>query len=124
MGSFLPARRAPFGAAQPAPTVAIPRPRTRDLSLAPFFGNSVACRLAEAHEIKHGTLVLGDWRAAQRIEFALNGNTNQNGHAGREDSPPDQAVGKAQGLLKVWVVNMHLDHDNTDNRHQQVGPVS
>ena len=37
--------------------------------MAPFFGNSVACRIAEAHEIKHSTLVLGDWRAAQRIEF-------------------------------------------------------
>lgn len=39
--------------------------------MAPFFGNSVACRIAEAHEIKHSTLVLGDWRAAQRIEFYI-----------------------------------------------------
>ena len=39
--------------------------------MAPFFGNSVACRIAEAHEIKHSTLVLGDWRAAQRIEFLI-----------------------------------------------------
>ncbi|PSC67693.1 endonuclease exonuclease phosphatase family [Micractinium conductrix] len=43
----------------------------RDLAMAPFFGNSVACRIAEAHEIKHSTLVLGDWRAAQRIEFLI-----------------------------------------------------
>ncbi|EFN51824.1 expressed protein [Chlorella variabilis] len=42
-----------------------------DLAMAPFFGNSVACRIAEAHEIKHSTLVLGDWRAAQRIEFCI-----------------------------------------------------
>lgn len=39
--------------------------------MAPFFGNSVACRIAEAQEIKHSTLVLGDWRAAQRIEFYI-----------------------------------------------------
>ena len=39
--------------------------------MAPFFGNSVACRIAEAHEVKHSTLVLGDWRAAQRIQFYI-----------------------------------------------------
>lgn len=53
----------------------------RDLAMAPFFGNSVACRIAEAHEIKHSTLVLGDWRAAQRIEFYI----------GREPPPPATA---------------------------------
>lgn len=42
--------------------------------MAPFFGNSVACRIAEAHEINHSTLVLGDWRAAQRIEFYIGRN--------------------------------------------------
>ncbi|KAI7843384.1 hypothetical protein COHA_002982 [Chlorella ohadii] len=46
----------------------------RDLAMAPFFGNSVACRIAEAHEINHSTLVLGDWRAAQRIEFYIGRN--------------------------------------------------
>ena len=43
----------------------------RDVTLLPFFGNSLACRLAEAHEIMHSSLVLGDWRAAQRIEFQM-----------------------------------------------------
>ncbi|GAB4819897.1 hypothetical protein N2152v2_006943 [Parachlorella kessleri] len=55
----------------------------RDLTMAPFFGNSVACRLAAAHEINHSTLVLGDWRAAQRIEFSLG---NANGGNGAETS--------------------------------------
>ena len=41
------------------------------VAVAPFFGNSVACRIAEAHAVKHSTLVLGDWRAAQRIEFLI-----------------------------------------------------
>ena len=49
--------------------------------MAPFFGNSVACRIAEAHEIKHSTLVLGDWRAAQRIEFFI-GRNGQPAEAG------------------------------------------
>ncbi|KAL4433763.1 hypothetical protein ABPG75_000204 [Micractinium tetrahymenae] len=56
----------------------------RDLAVAPFFGNSVACRIAEAHEIKHSTLVLGDWRAAQRIEFYI----------GREPPPAVAAAGE------------------------------
>lgn len=43
----------------------------RDLTMAPFYGNSLACRIAEAHEINHSTLVLGDWRAAQRVGFVL-----------------------------------------------------
>ena len=39
----------------------------RDLTIAPFFGNSVACRLVDAHEIAHSTLVLGDWRAIRVV---------------------------------------------------------
>lgn len=58
----------------------------RDLAMAPFFGNSVACRIAEAHEIRHSTLVLGDWRAAQRIEFYI----------GRE--PPAAAEGAGRDV--------------------------
>lgn len=54
--------------------------------MAPFFGNSVACRIAEAHEIRHSTLVLGDWRAAQRIEFYI----------GRE--PPAAAEGAGRDV--------------------------
>eukprot|EP00887_Chlorella_sp_A99_P003752 scaffold7.g3752.t1 len=70
----------------------------RDLTLLPFFGNSLACRLAEAHEIKHSTLVLGDWRAAQRMEFE---------------------IGEGPGRLLLYVVNAHLDHDHQDNRQRQ-----
>lgn len=68
-----------MSALQPHPkhrtlTLGLPRPhKSRDLTMAPFFGNSVACRLARAHEVNHSTLVLGDWRAAQRIEFSLGG---------------------------------------------------
>lgn len=60
--------------------------------MAPFFGNSVACRIAEAHEIKHSTLVLGDWRAAQRIEFYIgrNGEGNGNGNGGSYDNGQQQ----------------------------------
>lgn len=50
--------------------------------MAPFFGNSVACRLPRAHEINHSTLVLGDWRAAQRIEFSLNSGEGAHSAAG------------------------------------------
>ncbi|PRW20733.1 endonuclease exonuclease phosphatase family [Chlorella sorokiniana] len=60
----------------------------RDLAMAPFFGNSVACRIAEAHEINHSTLVLGDWRAAQRIEFYIGRNgegVEWQGGSGEED---------------------------------------
>jgi hypothetical protein len=56
--------------------------------MAPFFGNSVACRIAEAHEINHSTLVLGDWRAAQRIEFYIGRNgegVEWQGGSGEED---------------------------------------
>lgn len=60
-----------------------------DLAMAPFFGNSVACRIAEAHEINHSTLVLGDWRAAQRIEFYIGRNGEgvewKPGGSGEED---------------------------------------
>lgn len=31
----------------------------------------------EAHEIKHSTLVLGSWRAAQRIEFEIGQGPNR-----------------------------------------------
>lgn len=91
----------------------------RDLTLAPFFGNSVACRLSEAHEIKHGTLVLGDWRAAQRIEFSLGGEAE----AGSSGSGQQQEKGSGGEPMKVWVCNTHLDHDHTDNRHRQAVAV-
>ncbi len=63
----------------------------RDLAMAPFFGNSVACRIAEAHEIKHSTLVLGDWRAAQRIEFYI----------GREPPPAAADAGVVQAAVAL-----------------------
>ena len=69
--------RSAYAAAQNASphTSAPSQPALRsDLAMAPFFGNSVACRIAEAHEINHSTLVLGDWRAAQRIEFYIGRN--------------------------------------------------
>jgi hypothetical protein len=103
--------------------------------MAPFFGNSVACRLGAAHEINHSTLVLGDWRAAQRIEFALGGNSNgvvgssggglrkgaAAGVAGAGAGAVAAAMGGgAEAPLKFWVVNTHLDHYHTDNRQRQV----
>lgn len=73
----------------------------RDLSLAPFFGNSVACRLADAHEITHSSLLLGDWRAAHRIEFEI------------------KSEGGADEGLRIWIINTHLDHSHPDTRAQQ-----
>ena len=61
--------------------------------MAPFFGNSVACRIAEAHEIKHSTLVLGDWRAAQRIEFYI----GRNGEEGGEQIEVPPGLGARRG---------------------------
>ena len=63
--------------------------------MAPFFGNSVACRIAEAHEIKHSTLVLGDWRAAQRIEFYIG--RDGGSEAGEEEG---EAVAAGAGQAK------------------------
>jgi hypothetical protein len=62
--------------------------------MAPFFGNSVACRIAEAHEIKHSTLVLGDWRAAQRIEFYIGRD------GGSEAGEEGEAVAAGEGQAK------------------------
>lgn len=93
----------------------------RDFAIAPFFGNSVACRLVDAHEIKHSTLVLGDWRAVQRIEFEL-GDNNQsyNHHAVHGTDSKDGSTAK----FKVWVVNTHLDHEHPDNRQRQAMEVA
>lgn len=107
----------------------------RDLAMAPFFGNSVACRIAEAHEIKHSTLVLGDWRAAQRIEFCIGqceedvegAARQQDGTSGGAASTVggdatggQRSVVSGPGGFKVWVVNTHLDHEHTDKRQRQV----
>lgn len=106
----------------------------RDLAMAPFFGNSVACRIAEAHEIKHSTLVLGDWRAAQRIEFCIGqceedvegAARQQDGTSGGAASTVggdatggQRSVVSGPGGFKVWVVNTHLDHEHTDKRQRQ-----
>ena len=103
----------------------------RDLSLAPFFGNSVACRLADAHEIKHSTLLLGNWRAAQRIEFYIG---NKKSRSDAEYFVDESAAGlstkegEGGGLennsgIKVWIVNTHLDHEHPDIRQQQAVKV-
>ena len=65
----------------------------RDLAMAPFFGNSVACRIAEAHEIQHSTLVLGDWRAAQRIQFYIGRDSGSEGEGEEEEG---EAAGAGQ----------------------------
>ncbi|KAG7674184.1 hypothetical protein NADE_009233 [Nannochloris sp. 'desiccata'] len=93
----------------------------RDLSIAPFYGNSIATRLVDFHEINHSTLVLGDWRAAQRIEFAL----IEDEIDGTEDGPrvvpqtPDVATLGAKPRFKIWIVNTHLDHQHPENRERQ-----
>lgn len=93
----------------------------RDLSIAPFFGNSIATRLVDLHEINHSTLVLGDWRAAQRIEFEL----IEDEIDGAEDGPRavpqthDAATLGAKPRFKIWIVNTHLDHEHPDNRERQ-----
>lgn len=74
----------------------------RDVAMAPFFGNSVACRIAEAHEIKHSTLVLGDWRAAQRVEFYI-GPEEENGQQHEQEGqwrrqPPGGHVRRSNRL--------------------------
>ena len=65
--------------------------------MAPFFGNSVACRIAEAHEIGHSTLVLGDWRAAQRIEFWIGRDGEEAFEDGRAGGGGAAAGGGAAG---------------------------
>lgn len=91
----------------------------RDMAIAPFFGNSVACRLVDAHEIGHSTLVLGDWRAAQRIEFELRGEED-GGREGPHSVPPSPPGARAAPpSFKIWVVNTHLDHEHPDNRQRQ-----
>jgi hypothetical protein len=93
----------------------------RDLAIAPFFGNSIATRLVDLHEINHSTLVLGDWRAAQRIEFEL----REDEVDGSEDGPravpqtADAATLGASPRFKIWIVNTHLDHEHPDNRERQ-----
>ena len=98
----------------------------------------MACRLSDVHEIKHSTLVLGDWRAAQRIEFLL-GNGDGVGAAAtaepsppravRPKSPPPGALASLDHLapepkFKVWVVNTHLDHEHADTRQSQAAAVA
>lgn len=91
----------------------------RDLTIAPFFGNSVACRLVDVHEINHSTLILGKWRAVQRIEFAI-GDHNINSAAGKH------AINKENGnqSYKIWIVNTHLDHEHEDIRQEQALAVA
>lgn len=96
----------------------------RDLAMAPFFGNSVACRLADAHEIKHSTLVLGDWRAAQRIEFEIGGEQEQDEDGQPRAVAPQAANGEPAPRYKVWVVNVHLDHAHPDVRQRQGAAVA
>lgn len=91
----------------------------RDLTIAPFFGNSVACRLVDAHEIAHSTLVLGDWRAAQRIEFELKSEEEGEDEEGRHAVPPSPTGAGAGPRFKIWIVNTHLDHEHPDNRERQ-----
>lgn len=88
--SCLPAHPAACLPARPLPC--------RDMAMAPFFGNSVACRIAEAHEIKHSTLVLGDWRAAQRIEFFIGRNgepAEEEGEKEAGEAPAAKGHGQA-----------------------------
>lgn len=86
----------------------------RDVFSIPFFGNSTATRLVCAQEA-HEVLVLGDFRAAQRVLLRLpcNDAAAQAPHAADDD---DDANASA---LHVWVVNMHLDHDHPDRRAAQ-----
>lgn len=80
----------------------------RDVFSIPFFGNSTATRLVcvqEAHEV----LVLGDFRAAQRVLLRLP--AEDHGAAAPDDDRPP--------ALHVWVANMHLDHDHPDRRAAQ-----
>lgn len=79
----------------------------------------MACRLADAHEIKHSTLVLGDWRAAQRIEFELGDGDGIEDYA----KQPHAVNSTADSRFKVWVVNMHLDHEHPDTRQKQAMQV-
>ncbi len=82
------------------------KPLYRDVFLIPFFGNSLATRLVCVEEA-HQVLVLGDFRAAQRVLLRLPLATSK--HHNPEDAP----------ALHVWVVNMHLDHDHPDRRATQ-----
>lgn len=85
-------------------------PTCRDIFLIPFFGNSLATRLVCAEEA-HQVLVLGDFRAAQRVllRLPLASSASKTTTSRADDEP----------ALHVWVVNMHLDHDHPDRRAAQ-----
>jgi endonuclease/exonuclease/phosphatase family metal-dependent hydrolase len=98
----------------------------RDLAIAPFFGNSIATRLVDLHEINHSTLVLGDWRAAQRIEFELREDEDVDGsEVGPKavEQTTDAATPSDRPRFKIWIVNTHLDHEHADNRERQASRV-
>jgi len=101
----------------------------RDVAIAPFFGNSIATRLPAAGgavaaaggaAVASETLLLGSFRAAQRVCLAVGG-------SGGVDRAGDGSDGGGRGggvdgeeePLLVWLVNTHLDHSSPEVREAQ-----
>jgi len=114
----------------------------RDLAIAPFFGNSVACRLAHAQDIGHSTLLLGDWRSAQRIEFEIPIVSLQDGDSEGDMEESEKKIGRHNNnnnnssssssnsssedndeKVRIWVINTHLDHAHPDTRATQASAL-
>lgn len=108
----------------------------RDLSIAPFFGNSVACRLANAQDIRHNTLLLGDWRSAQRIEFEIpivslqdnvdserEGEKKSGRHTTTTSTSKKNNSEDNDEKVRIWVINTHLDHAHPDTRATQASAL-
>lgn len=92
----------------------------RDVLMVPYFGNSLATRLG-CQELSHDVLVLGDFRAAQRLLVRVpSAPASVASPAARGGAAEGQAAGSG---FKVWVVNTHLDHEHADTRAAQATQV-
>ncbi|KAI8469107.1 MAG: hypothetical protein J3K34DRAFT_522386 [Monoraphidium minutum] len=109
----------------------------RDLTLVPFFGNSIASRLPRpAGAPPPAALLLGGFRAAQRVCVAVEpsgGGGSDSGGSGSSDSGDGWSSSSSGGdsggeggggePLLVWLVNTHLDHADPGTRERQVQAI-
>ena len=104
----------------------------RDLAIAPFFGNSIATRLPPTSCDAAEMLLLGGFRAAQRVRLTLQPTElpgqqqRQQKQQGRENLEQQQqqrqsgeGLGGVGEAVHVWLVNMHLDHAEEEQRAVQ-----
>jgi hypothetical protein len=117
--------------------------------MAPFFGNSIATRVPLCPSTSPEVLLLGDWRAAQRVCLLISPTpsrtpssaggttttsspTEGTAAAGQPQKPgsgggrvtvqAEAAAGAAggRGVCRVWLVNTHLDHADDGVRAKQM----